>query len=231
MKRRQLLAILLLAPGLATAQSIDAGWAFAVTPYVWLPSVSGTLSFAPPPGTPGGPEVGVGTGGFLQHLEAALMLSAEARKGDWTALADVIYLDFSKQGTALKGMMWQFAASRALGPSLEVLGGVRHFGVEASVDRPLAGGSLSQKEELLDAIVGVRGRVRLGDRGWFLPYYLDAGAGSSSLTWQGAAGVGHAFKWGEALLTYRHLYYDQKSGKLLQGMEFSGPALGVRLRF
>ena len=45
------------------------------------------------------------------------------------------------------------------------------------------------------------------------------------------AGIGYAFKWGEALLNYRHLYYDQGSDKLVQELEFSGPALGVRFRF
>lgn len=200
-----------------------AGWAFAVTPYLWLPSINGTLNFE-------GPEVGVGTSDYLQHLEAALMLAAEARKGNWAVLGDVIYLDFSKESADLKGMLWQAAASRALGPSTEILAGARYFSIEASAERPFLG-NLSRKEDLVDAIVGVRGRVRLGDGGWFVPYYLDAGAGSSSLTWQGVAGVGHAFKWGDALLIYRHLYYDQKGGKLLQDVEFSGPALGARLRF
>lgn len=226
------------------------GWAFALMPYLWLPSINGTLQFEPPPASAARPEASVGDD-YLQHLEAALMLSAEARKGKWAILADVIYLDFSKQNAtmrsgvdvgsqaSLKGLVWQLAASRALAPSVEILGGVRYFSLEASLDWQLAGpaggfaqsGGVSQKEELLDAIVGVRGRLRLGDGAWFVPYYLDAGAGSSSLTWQGVAGVGYAFKWGEALLSYRHVYYDQKDGKLVQDMEFSGPALGARFIF
>lgn len=233
--------------GAATAA---AAWALAVTPYLWLPSINGTLQFEPPPGAGVRPEASVGDD-YLQHLEAALMLSAEARKGKWAVLADVIYLDFSKQNAAmrsgvdvgsqasLKGLLWQVAASRALGPSFEILGGARYFALEAGLDWQLAGpaggfaqsGSVSQKAELLDAIAGVRGRLRLGDGGWFVPYYLDAGTGSSSLTWQGVAGIGYSFKWGEALLSYRHLYYDQKGGKLVQDIEFSGPALGARFTF
>ena len=39
------------------------------------------------------------------------------------------------------------------------------------------------------------------------------------------------FKWGDVLLAYRHLYYDQKDDKLIQEMRFSGPALGASFRF
>jgi hypothetical protein len=85
--------------------------------------------------------------------------------------------------------------------------------------------------DLWDAIIGVRGKARLGESGWFVPYYLDAGTGSSALTWQGMAGIGHTFKWGDVLLAYRHLYYDQKGDKLIQDIRFSGPALGATFRF
>ena len=66
---------------------------------------------------------------------------------------------------------------------------------------------------------------------WFLPYYLDAGAGSSALTAQALAGVGYAFKWGEMVLTYRVVYYDLKDDGLLQDIRFAGPALGASFRF
>ena len=34
-------------------------------------------------------------------------------------------------------------------------------------------------EDLWDAIIGARGRVKLGDGNWFMPYYIDVGAGDS----------------------------------------------------
>jgi hypothetical protein len=145
--------------------------------------------------------------------------------------------------TGLKGLVWQLAAgytvARSPTATYDVLGGFRYFGMEASVQWQLAGpvgllpqaGSHTRKEELWDAIVGVRGRVTLGGGNWFVPYYLDAGGGSSTLTWQGMTGIGYAFRWGDALLAYRHLYYDQKGDKLLQDINFSGPALAVSFRF
>ena len=145
--------------------------------------------------------------------------------------------------TGLKGLVWGLAASYTVARSptanFDVLGGFRYLGVEASVNWQLAGaiglfpqsGSYSQKEDLWDAIVGVRGRAKLGGGNWYVPYYLDAGGGSSTLTWQGMTGIGYSFRWGDALLAYRHLYYDQSGNKLLQEISFSGPAIGVSFRF
>lgn len=258
----------LLGPGAAAPAFAQAGgdaWRFQVTPYVWLPNIDGTLRFDIPPGAGGNPSVGVGPNDYLENLDFALFLSGEARKGRWAVLADLIYLDFSGEKgavksvtgpggiveipvnagtrTGLKGLVWELAAaytvSRSDAATLEVLGGLRYAGLEASVDWQLAGptgllsqaGSFTQDVDLLDAIVGVRGRAKLGGGAWFVPWYLDAGAGSSSLTWQGMTGIGYAFKWGDALLVYRHLYYDQKGDKLIQEMRFSGPALGASFRF
>lgn len=145
--------------------------------------------------------------------------------------------------TGLEGLVWSLAVSYALASgtagTFDVLGGLRYLQLEAAVDWQLAGplgllpqaGSFSQQEELWDAIIGVRGKTRLGQSNWFVPYHLDLGAGSSALTFQAVLGLGYSFKWGEALLAYRHLYYEQKDGKLFEDIAFSGPALGAAFRF
>ena len=151
--------------------------------------------------------------------------------------------------SSLSGVQWLLAAgyTATQGPraTLDVLGGFRYLGIKAETNWQLAAaisnpgggqsfpasGSISRRTDLWDAIVGVRGRIRLGDGDWFVPYHLDIGAGSSSLTWQGMFGVGYAFKWGDAVLGYRHLYYDQSDDKLLQSFRFSGPTLGGSFRF
>ncbi len=260
-----LAAFLLLAPPHAIAQAGGDQWRFTLTPYLWLPNVDGTLNFSTPPGAGGSPSVEVGPNNYLENLDFAIMLAGEARRGDWAIISDVIYLDFSDEGSAvksvsgpggvvqvpvntdtrtgLKGLVWQLAASHTVARSpmatLEVLGGFRYLGVEASVQWQLAGaigllpqaGSHTNKEDMWDAIVGVRGRAKLGGGNWFVPYYLDAGSGSSTLTWQGMTGIGYSFRWGDALLAYRHLFYDQKGDKLFQDFSFSGPALGASFRF
>src|SRR5262245_43526199 len=66
-----------------TSAAEDDTWQFAITPYVWLPSFEGTGDFETPPDGGGQPEVEVGPVDYLEHLEFALMLAGEARKGKW----------------------------------------------------------------------------------------------------------------------------------------------------
>ncbi len=151
--------------------------------------------------------------------------------------------------SSFKGGVWTLGAGYAVLPGrpvdLDVFGGLRYFGIKASSDWQLTAtvtgpgggqtfpraGSVSERGDLWDGIVGVKGRVWLGRSNWAIPYYLDVGTGSSSLTWQGMLGIAYSWKWIEARLAYRHLYYDQKDDKLIQDMRFSGPALGVTFRF
>jgi hypothetical protein len=151
--------------------------------------------------------------------------------------------------SSLRGGLWTLGAGYAVLPGrpveLNAFGGLRYFGLEASTDWQLTlavtgpgggqtfprAGSISERADLWDGIVGVKGRVRLGSSNWSIPYYLDVGTGSSSLTWQGMLGVAYSYKWLGVTLAYRHLYYDMKGDKLIQDMRFSGPALGVTFRF
>jgi hypothetical protein len=58
-------------------------------------------------------------------------------------------------------------------------------------------GSRSDKVDLWDGIVGIRGQMSLGEeRRWFVPYYVDVGGGNhSNTTWQGYAGAGYRYGW------------------------------------
>jgi hypothetical protein len=71
----------------------------------------------------------------------------------------------------------------------------------------------------------------LGETHWFVNYYADIGGGSDAFTWQGAAGVGYAFKWGEIVFDYRYLYYSQSGDKLIDNLSFGGFGLGANFRF
>ncbi|MDH3316554.1 MAG: hypothetical protein OEN48_10475 [Betaproteobacteria bacterium] len=149
---------------------------------------------------------------------------------------------------SLKGTLWTLAGSYTAvekpEATLDVFGGFRYFDLKVStswllradvVGPPGTGvftrvGAISQSKDLWDGIVGVRGRVKLGDK-WSLPYYVDVGTGSSTVTWQGLIAASYGFRWGDVSLGYRYLYYDQSGDKLLQDVEFGGPILGVTFRF
>ena len=147
----------------------------------------------------------------------------------------------------LKGAEWGLAGAYTVAgnekTSLDVLLGFRYFGIEATTDWNLSAdinnggqtfartGSVKESDDLWDGIVGIRGRIGLGSGKWGIPYYLDVGTGSSSITWQGTAGIQYRWSWIDLSLMYRYLYYDMESGKLLQNVSFAGPALGVNFRF
>jgi hypothetical protein len=82
-----------------------------------------------------------------------------------------------------------------------------------------------------DGIVGVKGRLLGGDRAWFIPYYLDVGAGASEFTGQGILGVGYAFGWGDVVGAWRYVHYDFKSGKAIESLVLSGPGVGFVFRW
>ena len=84
-----------------------------------------------------------------------------------------------------------------------------------------------------DPIIGLKGRYRIANSSWYVPYYGDigSGGGTSNLTWQALLGVGKAFDWGDLTLAYRALYYDMKSTGSLQKVTFQGLNLGATFHF
>jgi len=180
--------------------------------------------------------------------DASTVRSIDFNPGSGPVNAANTALDTGTQ-TRLQGTVWTLVGGYAAvqGPrvSLDVIAGFRYFALKATSDWQLSAavsgpsgaqtfartGSVTKSDDLWDAIVGVRGRVRLGEGKWFMPYYLDAGAGDSRLTWQGVLGVGHAFKWGEIIFAYRTLSYEQDGNGLIEELSFGGFGLGVNFRF
>lgn len=250
------LAALLLAGALCAAApgAMAADWEYGVSIYGWFPSLSGDLKYSPPGS---GSGIDVDASKIIDALQMTFMGSFEARNGDWSGFTDVIYLklagDKSRSVSVptgatrtlldadldMKGWLWTLGGAytvwRNQASHLDVLAGARLFSLDT--DLKLTGGGPRQREgklgqsvDLWDALIGVKGRVALNEH-WFLPYYLDVGTGDSDLTWQLSAGVGYAFDWGAVTLDYRYLDYDQGGDKLLQGLAFGGPKLGVAFRF
>lgn len=259
-------------PALAqTAPSATAGWTFAVTPYLWLPSIDGEFRYRGSSAA-GATDVDVGSSGLLDALRFAAMIAAEARNGRFTVLTDFIYLDFRDEGgsvasaqaggrggtvsaalgssseSRLDGSLWSLAGGYTLLDGgwghLDATAGFRLLSIRARSDVVLgaslsgAGGSasaarmarLERSEDLLDAVVGGRGRLILGS-GFHIPYAFDIGTGSSRITWQASAALGYQTGWAGVSLGYRHLYYDQGGDGLLQGFSFSGPFIAANFSF
>ena len=145
----------------------------------------------------------------------------------------------------VEALIWSgigsYTVANSAAGTLDLFGGVRYLGLETSTDLSFSGpdgvlgrsGSTSDRVNVWDGIVGVRGAVELGAGGdWFLPYYLDIGAGNySNWTWQGWTGLGYAFDWGDVMLVYRNLSYATSGDEAIEDMRMGGPALGATFRW
>jgi len=151
--------------------------------------------------------------------------------------------------TKVKGTIWTLAGGYAVVEEprsrLDIIGGFRYFDTEATTNWQISAtvtgpvgastfpraGSVAKSITIWDAIVGVRGRFNLGEGNWFVPYYADVGGGDSKRTWQAIAGVGYAYHWGDVVLAYRYLAYEQGGDKLIEDFRLGGFAFGLHFRF
>ena len=136
-----------------------------------------------------------------------------------------------------------YRAIEVPGSTLDVVVGLRYLDSTQTLDWTVSGnvgaipgtartGSGSARMSNADLIVGLRGKVGgTGGSPWFFPWYVDIGAGESDLTWQVMGGVGHAFKWGEAVLAWRYMEYRMGSGSAMDTLKLDGPVIGATLRW
>ena len=137
--------------------------------------------------------------------------------------------------------IWELAAGFSIAhghdADLNVFGGWRQFPLSLTLSynavigkkgiiNPM--GTVVNKQVANDVIFGLRGKAFLGDGHWFVPYYIDAGAGAINQTWQAYTGAGYTFNHGQTfLLAYRSLnYYGFPAGSPVQKLTLGGPLLG-----
>jgi len=142
----------------------------------------------------------------------------------------------------LKATIWTVAGGYNLVQdpklSLDVIGGARYLYLKATTNWQLSldvsdpsgsgrviprSGSASESGDVWNGIVGVKGRVKLGEGNWFTPFYFDAGTGGSQYTWQAQTGIGYAFRWGDLVLNYRYLAWKaDDNSKVIQDLKLYG---------
>jgi hypothetical protein len=147
----------------------------------------------------------------------------------------------------LTGWLWSVYGSYATLQqdklSMSVLAGARmldlqeglHYTFNGDISSlPLTGrtGSAQAQQTQWDAIAGLKGQVSLGAEGqWYVPYYVDVGAGESNFTWQAMIGLGYNFGPIDVLGVWRYLDYDLGDAIPIQSIDFNGPAVGITFRF
>jgi len=150
--------------------------------------------------------------------------------------------------SGMSGALFQLAAGymavREPGGTVEPFGGLRYLNLSAHANWTLSAtftdqgatlarqGSVAQTANIVDGIIGVRGRINLGSSGrWYVPYYADIGTGTSAYTVQASAGVAYAAKWADIQLSYRYLNYEMGGSELVQRLTLKGPVLSAVFRF
>ena len=84
--------------GAALAETSSDEWQFQITPYLWLPTIDGTLNYDLPPGGGGSPDISVGPTDWLELLNFGVLVAASARKGRFSMFTDFVYLSMTKNG-------------------------------------------------------------------------------------------------------------------------------------
>lgn len=227
--------------------AVSDAWRFEVTPYLWGSGIKGTL------GLNNGlaKSADFTTSNVLGALKSGGMISAEAHKGSWGVMGDVVSATLQKTGaipvdggaaalgdkitlqqTILTGLA-TYTVANTKEAYVDALLGVRAIYATATLNVNQYG-TVSKTTSTVDPIVGAKGRYRIADSTWYVPFYGDigSGGGTTNLTWQAMAGVGKTFgSLIDASLTYRALYYDMKDGGVLQKTTMLGPQVAVTFKF
>jgi len=227
----------------AADSSSNDEWQFGAEVYLWGASLDAKPT--------GGDNIHIGFSEIIDNLDMAIMTTLTARKGKWSLLTDIIYMDLEddQKGTAeLIGMpirtdvdveMKAWIVTAAGGytvmetdkSSLDLLAGGRYLEIELPLEFKIGPAKVKAKPtgHIWDGIIGVRGKVDLPDK-WYLTYYADAGTGDSDFTWQAWAGLNYKFKKVNAVFGYRYLNWDI-DGSAIDDLTVKGPVAGVKFFF
>lgn len=232
----------------AATTSTSDSWRFSVTPYAWGMGITGSVSQN---NTSLG-KVKLTPGDILSDLKMAAMLVAEARYGRFGLYLDGVYGDLGKTNSRVVGRadlsattdltmtMLTLAPSYTLMKSptfhLDGLVGARVMWQNARTTIAFPAENLSATQsstlQLATGIAGVKGRWNIGSSNYFVPFYVDVGAGqTSSFTSQAYLGVGRTFDWGDVSLVAKNVYYQFKPNNTNVELNMFGAAIAATFRF
>lgn len=233
---------------LACATGVSAqdgsGIQWSVTPYIWAPTTTVDLSFRD--ASVGGQ---IDFKDLLDAIDAAFMIHVEGGRGQWSAFADLTYLDASDtdQRTLLtvetrsKQVMLDAAVSwwpGGVGTPLSVFGGLRHTGFDdrydfrSAVDGTLLASRRSEKD-YYDALLGLRYTYALSPR-WALLGRGDVSFGDSEGTFLLRGMLAYTVgkrQQNRILFGYQYKEADFEDGELKTEYGFSGVLAGFNFRF
>lgn len=221
-------------------ESLADDWQYTAELYALAADVSATSA--------AGEEINADFDDIVDDLEFAMFGSLAATRDRLTLFGNLFYVDTEARErnnmgplsitaeVGLENIVSTFGAGWALHESdtsrVNVLGGARYLSMDVDVKLeilPLGRVNESKSESNWDGVIGVQGTTDLSER-WYLNYYLDIGTGDSDRTWQASAGINYRFDSWDLVLGYQHLEWEFDD-QLLEDLEMSGPAIGVKFHF
>ncbi len=202
-----MLIVLLSSAAFATAEEEKSGdkWNFSITPYVWLPTISGSMKFNTPPDYENG-NLDVTSNDYLDNLSSVCMIDFQAKKGKWSILSNILYVDFSKDDrtasfpgvlpdsggwtvdadTELQATVFELVGAYSVfqdkRSNLDLLAGLRYADIDGKADLNIAGPLpdwvLSKTYSASETFFDpiIGFKGRFEPGGkWYMPYYFDIG--------------------------------------------------------
>lgn len=204
----------------------------------------------------------------ISSAQAVSFLTAEARKGEWGIMADLVYVKMMNSssetknipsiqkppvsvyvGTNLKTVQSMTTVSgvyslyRSDDFAIDGLVGIRNIGVTSSINANVRLTAANQRisinsnpsitSQSNNGVIGLKGRAKIYDTSWFIPFYGDIGKapGGDVNTWQAQLGIGNRYQWGDVTFTYRAMYFSTQTSGIVTKTVNAGPQLSVILNF
>jgi hypothetical protein len=244
-----LAALFLALPVHAEMKTADT-WHFQIATYGWLSGQKGTLATLP-----GLPAADVDIDFYddiLGNINGSFALIGEARKGGVGVVADISYSDIeddeatagpifseltSRTKTWIASMAGFYRLIEQDRTFLDGMAGLRYWSVDSSLK--LGAGILptreiSNREDWVDPIIGLKGRMPLGGSKFFVSGALVLGGlgVGSDFMWDAMINLG--YQWTAMFSTtvgYRYLDVDYDEGDFVYDVYQDGLVLGLSWRF
>jgi hypothetical protein len=233
--------------------SADDSWQFRLTPYLWFAGLKGDLATIP--GSPPA-SIDISPSQAIEDTEVGLMLLFDAKRGRHGVFADFLYTDVrsdedllpppialtlrSVSKTTILSLAYQYELHNEDRAVVDLIVGGRYWDIDTELKfgsgtgGPLDGRKLTNDESWIDPMVGIKGRMPLGDTA----FYAQGGAViggfnvGSDLFYELSGAIG--YQWTPAIGTaigYRMFDVDYEDGGFVYDARQEGWQVGLTWAF
>lgn len=252
MSTRSLLLMVLLLQIVPLAARADDAWQYRLTPYLWFAGLKGDVATIP--GAPVAP-IDISPSEALSDIEGGLMLMFDAKRGQHGLFADFLYTDIQSDAellpppiglmlrsvskTTIFSLAYEYEVFNRDRAHLDLILGARYWDIDSELTFGgglglLAGKRIQHDESWVDPLLGVKGRMPIGDS----RFYIEGGAGlggfgiGSDLFYELNGAIG--YQWTPAIGTaigYRMFDVDYEDGGFVYDARQQGWQLGLTWAF